>query len=238
MSNVDQAMIMAAGFGTRMMPLTKSIPKPMININGKSLIENILEKLHGSNICKIIINTHYLSNILSEHVSNLKVAKNLDIIFVHEEKILDSGGGVVNALSLFDNKPFFRINSDIYWEDNSIIENLNTNFDLSFDGLLGIIDKKSFIGYNGNGDFSLIQDKFLKIDDTDKQYVFSSVAIFSPKLFANLENKNFTLFGDYIFKYKKNGEGILENIYGLDLGTKIYHIDTVKNLEDFKNSSR
>lgn len=226
-------MIMGAGFGKRMLPITLDIPKPIVKINDKSIIDNILIKLYAANINKIVINIHYLAEKLKFHVNNLEISKKLDITFIYEEEILETGGGVVNALNLFDNKPFFRINSDIFWNDLNLIDNLKTYWREDYAALLGVMKRKKLIGYQGEGDFQLVNRKYIKLKEK-KTHVFSGIGIFSPKLFKGFKAKNFTLFQDFIFKDKVKIDFILDNIYGKELNSEVYHIDNVNNLEKFR----
>ncbi|MFN7039087.1 MAG: nucleotidyltransferase family protein [Alphaproteobacteria bacterium] len=233
MANIDQAMIMAAGMGKRMLPLTENLPKPMIEIRGKTLITHILEKLYFEGIKKIVINVHYLSELIIQHVKSLPFYHDIEVIFSHEDELLESGGGIVKALPFFNNKPFYRINSDIYWEDESLLYYINKNWENNnCDALLLAIEKNKFFGYDGKGDFDIISDKYVKILANELAYAFSGIGVFCPKLFEKLEIKKFTLFGDFIFKEKKNSENILHNINALKYENRIFHIGTVENLKE------
>ena len=117
--NIDYSgMILAAGFGKRMMPLTKNIPKPLIEINGVTLLGNSIDFLNKLGCKEIIINTHYHNELISKFVENRHDKKKIKIIF--EKEILDTGGGVKNAISFFSTKNILVVNSDIYWQKNNL----------------------------------------------------------------------------------------------------------------------
>ena len=107
------AMILAAGYGRRMLPLTNNIPKPLIEINNVSLLKNTIDFLLGIGCKKIIINTHYKHKLITNYIN--KYYKFSNIALLHEKNILDTGGGVKNAISLFSDSNILVTNSDNYW---------------------------------------------------------------------------------------------------------------------------
>ena len=113
---IKKAMILAAGFGKRMLPLTTKIPKPLIKIGPKNLLERSIELLIKIGIDEIIINTHHLS----KEIDNFLAHKNyqISIIAIKEEVLLDTGGGILNATKNFENDPFFVLNPDTIWNKN------------------------------------------------------------------------------------------------------------------------
>ena len=117
MRKIKQAMILAAGLGSRMKELTKEIPKPMIQVDDMSLIERIIRYLKSNGIKKIVVNSCYKAEILERFILSLEIVKDLEIIFSREEELLGSGGGIKNALPFFNNEPFFIFNSDSIFVD-------------------------------------------------------------------------------------------------------------------------
>ena len=119
-----QAMILAAGFGKRMLPLTNTIPKPLVEVNKKPLLHHTIDKLLNNSIKDIVVNTHYLpreikSSILRNYPNYFKI--------IHEDEILETGGGVLNAIKkkyIRNINPFFVLNGDIFWleKDNSVFK--------------------------------------------------------------------------------------------------------------------
>ena len=113
MSKVTRAMIMAAGFGTRMRPLTDDRPKPLVTVSGKPLIDHSIDRLVAAGVTFIVVNVHYKAAMLRTH---LEKRSDVAIVFSDEtERLLDTGGGVANALTNFEGEPFFTYNSDSLW---------------------------------------------------------------------------------------------------------------------------
>ncbi|MAI28651.1 MAG: hypothetical protein CMP38_00420 [Rickettsiales bacterium] len=154
MSDINEAMIFAAGFGKRMYPLTKKVPKPLLKVNGKPIICYIIEDLLNLNFKNIVINTHHLSEKFYDELK--PYSKKVKIIF--EEKILDTGGGFLNAINkdYFNNlnSPKVLINGDVLWRTSSSslspIENILRNWKYEkMDLLLCLIKKKNFLVIEG-----------------------------------------------------------------------------------------
>ena len=113
---VRKAMILAAGFGKRMLPLTEKIPKPLIRVGTKNLLERSIELLLKVGIDELVINTHHLSYEIDNFLKNKNYEISINII--KEEKLLDTGGGILNATKKFENDPFFVLNPDTIWNKN------------------------------------------------------------------------------------------------------------------------
>jgi len=118
---ITKAMILCAGFGKRLQPLTLSSPKPLLKIGGKTLLSNTLNILEQFGIKHVVINIHYLGDQIIDYIK--KNEFNMAITTVNEkDKILDTGGGVLNALQHFSNEPFIIINPDTIWNSNYLKE--------------------------------------------------------------------------------------------------------------------
>src|SRR6266567_2626435 len=130
-----QAMILAAGMGKRMGTLTDTIPKPMIEVGGRTLIDRAIDNLEAAGVNKIVVNTSYKAEIIEEH---LKKRKSSQIIFSREEVPLETGGGIANALHHFEGDPFFSINGDVIWFDGQLpaLQQLAENWDEKLDAVL------------------------------------------------------------------------------------------------------
>ncbi len=176
MRKIKQAMILAAGLGSRMKDLTFNIPKPMIQVDGISLIERTLAYLQQHGIEKIVINTYYKAEVLENFIFSLEITKKIEIIFSRESELLGTGGGIKNALHFFENKPFFILNSDSIFIDNnknnSSFYQLEAKWNLFSDArmLLLLIDKEKSFGYWDKGDFDLGEDNRLNQNNEIKQY--------------------------------------------------------------------
>ena len=193
MSDINEAMIFAAGFGKRMYPLSKKVPKPLLKVNGKPIIFYIIEDLINLNFKNVVINTHHLSEKFHDELK--PYSSTIKIVF--EEEILDTGGGFLNAIKrnyFYDLKsPKVLINGDVLWKKttNSPIQNILKNWnEEKMDLLLCLIKKRFFFGYKGKGDFNLEepQKDISRLNfDQQKDFVFSGLQIVKPRL---LQEKN------------------------------------------------
>lgn len=231
MTKITQAFIFAAGRGERMRPLTDTIPKPLVKIKGKSIIDYIIEKLDKiTSIEKIIINGFYLNEQIEDHIKKLNNPK---IIFSKELEKLETGGGLVFAKDKINlNKPLLTINGDILWLENNFsdIEIICNNFNESEHNiLLGLKKKDDFSGYEGAGDFNFDQKtgKLNKLEKLD--YVFTGIQVINPKILENPPKKCFSMS----YFYKNND--FLKKIKGIELLGKYFHIGDVKSIKNTEN---
>ena len=131
------AMVLAAGFGERMRPLTEKMPKPLVPVAGKPLLDHVLDRLAAAGVARAVINVHYLADQIEKHVASRKAPQ--IVISDERTKLLNTGGGVVKALPTIGTEPFFHINSDTIWIDGvrPNLERLVDEFDPdSMDALL------------------------------------------------------------------------------------------------------
>lgn len=225
----DTAMVFAAGLGTRMRPITDTIPKPMVKINGRPLIDYRLDKLIEAGVWKIVINTFYLPEIIEEHVRKRKDA---EIIISRESIRLETGGGLVKALPYLGKAPFFIVNSDVIWIDKGepALARLAQSWnDSEMDALLLLHEVERTVGYNGNGDFELESNKLRISMQPKRRYVFTGIQIFNPILLEGFTESVFSL----IEVYKKNllNNGILNRICGLEHNGDWLHIDSQEGID-------
>ena len=154
---VETAMVMAAGLGTRMRPLTDHKPKPLVEVAGKPLIEYAFDKLRLTGVGKAVVNVHYLPEQVEAYVADC--ASDLDITISDERaQLLETGGGLVQALPLIGGDPFYCINSDAIWTDGEIdgLTRLAQGWDAeTMDGLLLLVPRARAFNHRGNGDFSI-----------------------------------------------------------------------------------
>ena len=190
MSNITAAMIMGAGLGTRMRPLTDDRPKPLITVGGKTLIDHSIDRLAAAGVRLVVVNLHYKAEMLRAHLAKRHDVK---IVFSDEtEKLLDTGGGVIKAMPHFGGEPFFVVNSDSIWIENGtpVLSAMLTAWDETrMDGLLLLADMKTALGYEGTGDFGLKADGHLirarDASGSDGIYAYPGVQIAHPRLFAD-----------------------------------------------------
>jgi MurNAc alpha-1-phosphate uridylyltransferase len=160
MTTIPQtAMVLAAGFGQRMRPLTDKMPKPLVQVAGKPLIDHVLDRLADAGVTRAVVNVHYLAEQIERHVATRARPQ----VTISDERgvLLDTGGGVVKALPLLGDAPFFHINSDTIWIDRvkpnltRLAEHFN---DGTMDALLLLAPSAGSIGYDGRGDFSMVPE--------------------------------------------------------------------------------
>jgi MurNAc alpha-1-phosphate uridylyltransferase len=190
------AMVLAAGLGVRMRPLTDTTPKPLVKVAGKALIDHVLDKLAAAGVKTAVVNVHYLAEQIEKHLAKRKKPR----IAISDERslLLDTGGGVVKALPLLGDAPFFHVNSDTLWVDGSApnLAHLAQAFDAkTMDALLLLAPAKGSIGYAGSGDFSLHADGRLvaRVAGTQAPLVYAGAAVLSPALFAHAPEGAFSL---------------------------------------------
>ncbi len=188
MVQISKAMIMAAGMGTRMRPLTDTMPKPLVPFSGKPLIDHVLDRLADAGIAEAVVNVHYLADMLEAHLASRRHPR--IIISDEREALLDTGGGTKKALPLLGDDPIITFNSDSVWADEigSNLASLMAAWDPErMDALLMIADAARTIGYVGRGDFQMDEEGLLARRDpsTTAPYMFAGVQIIKPGLFAD-----------------------------------------------------
>ena len=158
----DTAMVLAAGLGKRMRPITDSMPKPMVPVCGRALIDRILDQLSAHGVSRKVINLHYLADMLEDH---LKRRPDADSFLLSDERslLLETGGGIRNALPLLGADPIYALNADTLWLDHDgdkkALDRLAEQFDPDqMDCLLLLVPKERAIGFDGAGDFYLDQN--------------------------------------------------------------------------------
>jgi N-acetyl-alpha-D-muramate 1-phosphate uridylyltransferase len=189
-------MVLAAGRGTRMQPLTDKIPKPMVAVAGKPLIDHVLDRLAQTGVERAVVNVHYLADQLIRHLAPRTRPK----VAISDERglLLGTGGGVKKALPELGDAPFFHINSDTIWIDGvkPNLARLADVFDPStMDGLLLLAPTAASVGYAGRGDFAMAPDGRLRqrAEQEIAPFVYAGAAILSPALFAGTPSGEFSL---------------------------------------------
>jgi MurNAc alpha-1-phosphate uridylyltransferase len=189
-------MVLAAGMGMRMRPLTDKMPKPMVRLDGKPLIDHVLDRIGETGIPQAIVNVHYQADMLEKHV---KARKEPKIAISNErEQLLDTGGGVKRALPKLGKEPFLIHNSDSLWIDGvqSNLKRLADAFDPeTMDCLLLLALGSASLGYDGRGDFVMAADGVLRRRPEREvaPFVFTGVSIAHPRLFDDTPDGPFSL---------------------------------------------
>lgn len=179
-------MIMAAGLGKRMRPLTATRPKPLIEVHGKTLLDHVLEKLRISGVKKVVVNVHYLAEALEAHLTSRN--HGLEVVISDErDLLLETGGGLVKAAPLIDSDPFIALNSDNLWIDGpaDTLKLLASHWDDSkMDALLLLVPQARALNHQGMGDFHMERTGRLRRRDRSHvaPFVFTGIQIVSKRL--------------------------------------------------------
>jgi MurNAc alpha-1-phosphate uridylyltransferase len=224
-----KAMVLAAGLGKRMRPLTNDIPKPMVPFQGRPLIDHVLDRLAAAGITEAIVNVHYQPLPLERHLAHRKAPK----ITISDERdaLLDTGGGLMRALPLLGNDPFVIHNSDSVWEEG-VGSNLDRLFgawdDAKMDSLLLMALSGTSLGYDGHGDFTMDADGRLQRREEGREspFVFSGVSIAHPRMFKDAPPGAFSLNTLWDRAIERG------RLYGIRLEGTWMHIGTPEALAD------
>ena len=182
----DTAMIMAAGLGKRMRPLTATKPKPLIEVAGKALLDHVLDHLQAAGVKKIVVNVHYLADAVEAHLAShdhgLEVA-----ISDERQQLLETGGGLIKAEPLIDADPFLAINSDNFWVDGpaDTLKLLASHWDADrMDALLLLVPLARAQNHKGMGDFHMDRTGRLRRRDKSRvaPFVFTGIQMLSKRL--------------------------------------------------------
>jgi N-acetyl-alpha-D-muramate 1-phosphate uridylyltransferase len=189
-------MVLAAGMGTRMRPLTDKMPKPLVQVAGKALLDHVLDRLGNAGVERALVNVHYLGEQIIAHLAR----RTRPQIVISDERglLLGTGGGVVKALPELGDAPFFHLNADTFWIDGAKpnLTRLAETFDpASMDALLLLAPTTNSIGYAGRGDFAFAAGGRLRrrVEREVVPFVFAGAAILSPALFAGAPKTEFSL---------------------------------------------
>ena len=203
---IKKAIILSAGYGKRLNPMTLSKPKSLLEINKKTLWENTIHILENFGIKEIVINTHYLSDQINTFIANKKFSSKIFLMEEHE-KILDTGGGVLNAAKKFNNDPFFVLNPDTIWFQ-SYLDDFKTMeeqyFNNDYKGVLLVVDKTKSFDKTMKGDFNL-KENILDRNVNEKRYIYTGSQILSNSVFKNkkIEPFSMNLIWDLLIKNKE-----------------------------------
>ncbi len=202
------------------MTLTK--PKPLQPVGGRAMLDHALDKLVAAGIKRAVVNTHYLAEQIEEH---LKTRRDIEIVISREEKLLDTGGGIVRALPYFDEKPFFVLNADLPWLDGALpslsIMRESWNPD-AMDTLLLLMRTEKARGFSASGDFMMESDGrvWRKGFAPPRPFVLISAQIMKPELFAHFSAEVFS--NNVIW----NAVEETRQLYGVEHDGTCYHVGT------------
>ena len=225
---IKHGMVLAAGIGKRMQPLTLKTPKPLLEINNSSLIERAINLLIDYGVQEISINVHYLPEQIETYISK----KNFDAkIYISNEKdlLLDTGGGVKEATTQFKDNPFFVINPDTLWNKKYLeeVKKLEEIFYKNNKPSLLIVNKKLSLDTSFTGDFNLINETISK--DKENEFIFTGLHITSRNFLTIEKSKVFSMNKIWNDLIKKN------DLYGKESKQKFYHLNTFEMYNKISN---
>lgn len=227
--NPVSAMVLAAGLGLRMRPLTDRQPKPMIKVAGRPLIDWALARIADAGVGHAVVNLHYLGDQIEAHLKDRTAPS---ITFSPEDPVLETGGGIEHALTQLGPGPFFACNSDGLWldgEQNALTRLASLWDDDAMDGILLLHDPIRAMGYDGPGDFCIVSDGKLarRADEPEnKAYVFTGVQLLHPRLFKDAPG------GAYSLNILYDRALAAGRLYGLVHDGEWFHVGTPQTRDD------
>ena len=190
---IKTALILCAGLGKRVLPLSLEIPKPLLKLNNITLLENTINLLEALKIENIKLNTFYLQNQIKDFFLNQKFKAKIEIV-EDGKKILDTGGGIYNLIKASDDENFLVLNSDTIWSLNYLetIKNMQKfYFEKKIQNLLMVVSKNKSFDKRFKGDFEL---KFNQLFRKNKNnFIYTGCQLINRNLFKNIKNKNFSI---------------------------------------------
>ena len=193
MEKIKVAVILAAGFGKRLLPITDKIPKPLVKIGSETILEKTIKLVKKLNIKKILINTHYKKDLLKKFLEEKKLDVNIEI-FEEIPEILNTGGGIANMVMKNKNSYFLTFNPDTLWNESYIDEILNMEklfFISNSKNILLVVHKDRSFDQNITGDFNLEENNLKKVKPLN--FIFTGCQIFDKKIFQKYGNKSFPM---------------------------------------------
>ena len=218
-----KAMVLAAGLGKRMRPITDNIPKPLVEVYGKTLLDHGLDALVRAGVEEAVVNVHYFAEQIEDHVAkrdDLKIT-----ISDERDELLDSGGGIANALPMLGKEPFYLINADSFWIEG-YRPNLNRMAEVwnkdQMDMMLLLAGMTNAVGFGSKGDFSMDPDGRLERRGEKKiaPFAYAGAAIINPSVFDNAPKGAFSLNKQFDQALEQ------ERLFGLRLEGLWLHVGT------------
>lgn len=193
-----RAMVLAAGLGLRMRPLTAARPKPLITVAGRTLLDRALDRLVEAGVEETVVNLHYLGPMIEQHLAGR--ARPRTTLSWEADQLLETGGGVTKALPMLGDDPFFVVNADITWADGETpaLKRLAAAWrNEAMDALLLLHPVATATGYDGVGDYAMPEGDVATLrrrrDDPAAPFVFTGVQLLHPRLFGDVPAGPFSL---------------------------------------------
>ncbi len=226
---IKTALILCAGFGKRLNPLTLKTPKPLININDTTLLQNTINLLEKLDIQNIKINTYYLQDQIVDFVLKNKMKFKIEII-KDGDKILDTGGGIFNLIKSSNEDDFIVFNPDTVWNSScvEVIKNMiDFYYNKNLNNLLMVVNKNKSFDERFIGDFELKENKLLKQEQNN--FIYTGCQIINKNLFKNIKDISFSILNIWNQQIKK------EMLFGYESNENFVHIT---DLEIYKRLTK
>ena len=227
---INTALILCAGYGKRLNPITLDVPKPLLKINNVSVLDQCINLINKLGIENILLNTFYLKEQIINYLKNNHSNLNIKVIDDGKE-ILNTGGGILNMMSHSNDENFLIFNPDTVWNMDYLEEIKNMEkffFSKNLDNILFLVNKRLSFDKNLKGDFTLNDNKIYK--EVDNHFIYTGCQILNKKLFKSFNIKNFSIskvWDDLIKLEKLNGIESQKNFYHLT------NLEVFKKLQDF-----
>ena len=226
---INTALILCAGFGKRLNPLTLDTPKPLIKLNNIAVLETCINLIENLGIQKIILNTFYLKDQIHDFINNKKFKSKISII-EDGKSILDTGGGINNMMKYTSEDNVLIFNPDTIWKKhyfNEIIEMEKMYFSKKIKNILLLVKKELSFDKNLNGDFDLKENLIIK--NNERKFIYTGCQIMNKKLLSDYKDKNFSITNVWNELIKK------KELFGFETNNDFYHLtdlETFKKLQD------
>ena len=227
---VNTALILCAGYGKRLNPITLKIPKPLLKLNNISMLENCINLIISLGIKKILINTFHLSHEIFNFLKSKNFSVEIEVI-EDGKKILDTGGGILNMISHSNDENFLIFNPDTLWTEsykNEIDKMQNLYFKKKLKNILLLTNKKLSFDKNLNGDFEL-KNHLLKKQNDKKDLIYIGCQILNKDLFRDYKVVNFSIKDLWDEQLKKC------ELNGFESFNKFYHLTDLKTFKKLKD---
>ena len=223
------AMVFAAGLGARMRPITQTLPKPLIEVAGRALIDHCLDRFAENGVARAIVNVHWLADQIEAHLAKRRAPRVL--ISDERERLLDQGGGIKRALPLIGAEPFFLCNTDAFWIEGprSNLARLAAAFNPeTMDAMLLVAASAGAVGVDWPGDFNMDRDGRLSQREHRQvaPFVYTGVGIIKPELFAGIGEDVFRL-APFFFQSAQKGR-----LFGLRLDGLWLHVGRPESIAE------
>ena len=225
---IKYGMVLAAGIGKRMQPLTLKTPKPLLEINNISLVERAINLLIDYGVQEISINVHYLPDQITTYISKKNFNAKIHISY-EKDLLLDTGGGVLEGTTQFKDSPFFVINPDTLWSKKYLKEakKLEEIFYKNNKPSLLIVNKKLSLDKSFSGDFNLRNETIFR--DKENQFIFTGLHITCRNFLTTQKSKVFSMNKIWTDLINKN------DLYGIESKQKFYHLNTFEMFNKISN---